>query len=141
MSVLTVIKKIGEKVLSIVEYPFKKADQIEAILTTVDNKFPNTKAAVVETVQLLEALGEDTLSALAEKGMDIPDDLKVSADIQAFFTYVKANLFPVIDADYEALQTDLGTAPAAPAAQPAAASLPTLPNPTAAVEHVPVAAN
>lgn len=119
MSVLTVIKKVGEKILSIVEYPFKKADEIEQLLASGIKDVPQTKAAIVGTVQALEAIGTDGIAALAAHGLDVPDDLKVAADVKAFFTYVKDTLFPTIEADFQGLKADTGAAPAAPA--PAAA--------------------
>lgn len=130
MSVLTVIKKVGEKILSVVEYPFKKADEIESILSTGIEEFPATKDALIGTVQRLEALGPEVLAALASKGIDFEADAEAVAGIKAFFTYAKDTLFPVVEADFKAIKSDV----AAPA--PAA----TLPSPTAAVEHVPVAA-
>lgn len=105
MGVITVIKKIGERIISLVEAPFEYAEQTEKILSTTIADEPKLKAAIVGTVAAVEKLGPDVLAALAAHGLDVPDDLKSVADVQALFAYIHTTLWPEIEAtvsDYKA---------------------------------------
>ncbi len=130
MSVLTVIKKIGEKIISIVEWPIKHSAMLGELLVDLEKDAPSTKSALVGFVQQCEALGPDGLEALASKGLDVPEDIKVGADVKNIFTYVKDTLLPTIEKDYadvKAAQVDTSSpdvppAVGTPVAPPAAAS-------------------
>jgi hypothetical protein len=121
MSGITIIKKIGEKIISIVEWPFKHSAMLVELLAKLDNDAPATKSALVGFVQQCEALGPDALGAIAAKGLDIPDDMKVGADVKSLFTYIQQTLLPTIEKDYADLKasesaTGQGSSPAPPVA-------------------------
>jgi hypothetical protein len=116
MSVLTIIKKIGEKIISIVESPIKYADMLGAFIGSIKADYPKTEAALSHTVTLIEGLSPDVIAAIAANGFNLPDDLKAGADIQGLFSYIKDTLFPTIEGDYADFAKDAKTPAAAPAA-------------------------
>jgi len=120
MSVLTIIKKIGDKVISIVEWPVKHAAMLAAFLGSVKKDYPATKTALVSLVEKFEAIGPEAMAAIAAKGFDVPDDLKTMADLEGLFSYVQTVLLPTIEADYADFETDKAIAPTVTVAAPTA---------------------
>jgi hypothetical protein len=115
MSVVTIIKKIGERIISIVEAPFKYAAQTEKVLADGIKDAPQLKSAIVGLVHEFEQLGPDVLQCIAEKGFDIPEDLKACADVKALFQYFTQTFMPVVEATVADFKHDVATsAPAAP---------------------------
>jgi len=117
----TVIKKIGEKIISIVEWPFVHSVHLGKMLADVEKDTPLTAKALVNTVKQFEVLGADAIAAFAEHGLNIPDDLKVGVDIKGIFTQVKDELFPAIENEAKDLVADakpMAPAPTVPANQP-----------------------
>jgi|SRR6185503_20175719 len=107
MSVITVIKKIGERVISIVEAPFKYAAQTEKVLATGIEDAPELKAAIVGLVQRFEELGPEVLEAIAAKGLDIPEDLKCAGDVKVLFEYFTSTFMPVVESTIHDFQGDV----------------------------------
>jgi hypothetical protein len=115
MSVVTVIKKIATKIVSIVTYPFRAAHQVHAILETGVQDFPATKAAIVCLAKQFEVLGSDALHAIADKGLDFKADLETLADIKALFQFFETEFLPVIEKDFADLKPLISEAEAVPA--------------------------
>jgi hypothetical protein len=126
--VLTVIKKIGDKVISIVEWPFVHASKIEKLIGDGMKDAPATKGAIIGLVEQFEAIGPNVALAIAAKGFDIPDDLKTGTDIKSLFTYFTGTFLPAVEKDYADLKADL---PADTTTQAIAAA--PIPAPAAAV--------
>lgn len=130
MSVITVIKKIGEKVISIVEWPIKHSVMLGEMLVDALKDGPKTKAALVGLAQQFEALGPDAVAAIAADGFNIPDDVKVATDLKSLFAFWQATVLPAIEQDYADFKTaeSVGANPVstvpAPAAEPAAQTAP-----------------
>ena len=120
MSVLTVIKKIGERVLSVVEYPFKHAIAIEELISDGLKDEPATKDAIVGLVEQFEAVGSDVVGDVATNGLNLTSDLKTIADVRALFAFYQNTFLPAIEAAYADLKKDIpvAPAPAADVAQP-----------------------
>jgi hypothetical protein len=130
MSVLTVIKKIGSKVLSIVEWPFVHSVMLAKLLRDTLKDTPATRDAIVKTVQAVEVLGPDAVNAIAEHGFDVAEDLKCVAEIKALFVILRDELFPAIEQECVDIKNDLQMASADPAPAPAIpAALPDAPAP------------
>lgn len=128
MSVLTVIKKIGEEVISVVSWPIKHAAMLLAILRDGMKNAPATRDAILGLVQRFEALGPDVLADIAAKGLDIRADVQTVEDVKALFSYFVSDFVPVIEKDYKELSADaklqaLSAAPSVP--QPAPPATPT----------------
>jgi hypothetical protein len=122
MSFITVIKKIGEKVISVVEWPFKHSAMLGELLVDLEKDTPATKSALVGFVQHVEAIGPDAVAAIATKGLDVPEDLKCGEDVKALFGYIQGTLLPTIEKDYadvKAAQSASDPPPAAGAPLPA----------------------
>jgi hypothetical protein len=112
------LEKAGEKIIAVVDWPVKHAEMICEFMADAKKDYPATEAAIVKTVELIEQLGPDAVTAIAAKGLDIPEDGKVEGDVQALFAYIKDTLLPAIEADYadfRKLKTE-AAAPAPPAA-------------------------
>ena len=121
MSVMTVIKKIGEKVISIVEWPIKHSVQVAELLGTAIEDEPEVKTAIVGLVQQFEAIGADTAADIAANGLNLASDVKTVADVQVLFKYFTSTFIPAIEKAFSDFQVDVsGTpataAPTAPAA-------------------------
>ena len=99
-SIITVIRKIGEKILSIVEWPVTHAEMLCELLTQVEKDVPETKTVIQQLVARIEGMGPDAISAIAEKGFNIPADVKVGADLQGLFNFVRDTFLPTIETDY-----------------------------------------
>jgi hypothetical protein len=119
MSVLTVIKKIGDKVLSVVEWPFKHGAMLAAIMRDSMKNAPATRDAILGLVQRFEALGPDVLADLASKGLDFRADVQTLADVKALFSYFQTDFLPVVAKDFQELSADAQIAAASPTAAPA----------------------
>lgn len=119
MSMLTVIKKIGDKVISIVEWPFKHGAMLAAIMRDSMKNAPATRDAILGLVQRFEALGPDVLADLASKGLDFKADLQTLADLKALFGYFQTDFLPVVAKDFAELSADVQIAAADPTAAPA----------------------
>lgn len=124
--------KIGDKILQVVEYPFKHAAQIASILSKGLNAAevavadePEVKTLIVQLVENFEKLGPDVLSDIASKGLDIEADAQTVEDVKAAFAYFTGSFLPAIEKIYEGLfQPASDPAPAtsaSPAPAPAAA--------------------
>lgn len=120
MSVLQVIKKIGEKIISIVEWPIKHSVLLAKYFISAEKDFPATRAAFLGLVQRVEAIGPDALAALAANGFNVADDVKVGTDLAGLFAYIKDDVLPVIESDYADYEKDV---------QPQAPGQPTIPDP------------
>ena len=121
MSVITVIKKIGEEVVSIVEWPFTHA----AMLVDLFKEAGPVKDAIVGLVQRFEAIGADTLTDVADKGLNVDSDLQTFKDIQALFAYYKSTFQPAIASAWKTLQggaSATAVSPTAVSPAPAAAT-------------------
>lgn len=124
MSFITVIKKIGEKVISIVEWPIKHSVLLFDMLKDFEEDEPKVKTAIVGLVQQFEALGPDVVQALAEKGLDIPEDLKAIADVKSLFAYFTGTFLPTIEDAYADFKKDSGADASATTGAVAASSGP-----------------
>ena len=131
MSVITVIKKIGEKIISIVEWPFKHAVALEELLSDGLKDEPEVKAAIIGLTERAGAIGADTVAAIAEHGLDVPEDLKDVEDVKALFAYIQTTFLPAIEkayADFKSATAGLSTPAAPAAATPAPVEAPGLHN-------------
>jgi hypothetical protein len=126
MSVITVIKKVGERIISIVEWPFQHSVQVAKIIETGIEDELELKAALVGLVEQFEALGPDTTAAIAANGFNLPADMKEATDLKSLFSFFENTLKPAVEKTLTDVKGDLGaaatgsTAPAA--ADPAQAS-------------------
>jgi hypothetical protein len=119
MSVLTVIKKIGEKIVSIVEYPFVHAVQIEKLIADGLKDEPKVKMAIVGLVEQIDILSPDVIADVAANGLNLASDLKTVVDVQTFFVYISGTFLPAVEQAYSDIKADIPAttpAPAAPAA-------------------------
>ena len=107
MSIITVIKKIGEKILSIVEYPIKHAVEIEELIATGLADEPAVKTAIVGLVSQFESLSADTVAAVAAGGANIVADVKTVQEVQQLFAYFTGTFVPAIEKAYTDLKSDL----------------------------------
>jgi hypothetical protein len=62
--------------------------------------------AQVGLVALFEVLKLDVLEAMASKGLDIPDDLKVGAGLKHPFSYVRDVIVAAIEQDAADIKAD-----------------------------------
>jgi hypothetical protein len=107
MSVITVIKKIGERVLSVVEWPFKHAITVEKLLGDALKDTPEAKTVIVGLVEQFEAIGSDTVAAVATGGANITADLKDLQDVQALFAYWQNTFLPTMEKVYADMKQDV----------------------------------
>lgn len=126
MNFLGVIKEVGVKIADVAAWPFKHAAKLAHILHVTDSEIhaveqqaPATKEALVTLVGKIEAMGPDALAAIAAKGFDIPDDLKLAADLKGLFSFVKDTVFPTIQSDYQAIKGAATSATETAATDPA----------------------
>jgi hypothetical protein len=106
MSVLTIIKKIGDKIISVVEWPFVHATMVEKLLSNGCADAPATKAAIVGLVEQFEVIGPDTVADIAAKGFDLAADVKTVNDVKALFAYFSNNFLPVVRKDFADFEQD-----------------------------------
>jgi hypothetical protein len=95
------VEKISEDIGKAVAYPFVHTAQFIAVLGTAMKDEPEVQAALIALIKSAEAVDVDAVSAIASKGLDLPDDLKAIADVQAFFTQFKSQFLPVVEAAYK----------------------------------------
>jgi len=67
---------------------------------------PEVKTAVVALIKAAEAVDVDAVGAIAAKGIDLPEDLKAIADVQAFFALFKKSFVPTVEAAYKDVEAD-----------------------------------
>ncbi len=127
MSGLTVIKKIGEKIISIATWPFRHSVMLAEMLTDFVKDAPTVKTLCVGLVEQFEAVGPDVVAAIAKDGLNIPADLRAGADLQSLFVYFQNTFLPGIEAAYKDFKKDSAIA----AESPAAPATPDAPAPVA----------
>jgi hypothetical protein len=113
---MNVFENVVEKIGKAIAYPFIHAAQVIEVLTTALHDEPAVKTAVVGLIQQIEMLDKDGASALAAKGINIPEDMATLADAKALWQYVTDTFLPAVEAAYKDFDADLQTANAAPAA-------------------------
>lgn len=124
MSVLTVIKKIGDKVISVVEWPFKHAAMLETLLSDGLKDAPQVKTAIVGLVEQFGAVEPDFVAAITADGLNLGADLKGIADVKNLFVYFTQTFLPVVEKAYADLKKDVPSVPALPVAAAASAAQP-----------------
>lgn len=140
MSLLSVLKKIGATLV----WPFTHAqmlahlfDRISRDVQEADTVLPEVKTLTVGLVEQFEAVGADTISAVAAKGLDFEADAKEVEAIKSLFSYFETKFAPAVKQIFTDLKmADAGTSedPTAtdPASSPAASTEATQPAPAAA---------
>ena len=88
------------------------------MLGTALKDTPSVKDALVQLIKSAESIDVDAIGAVATRGLDVPEDLKVIADVQAFFLLFKNSFLPVVEAAYKEISADV-KAPEAPTTTPA----------------------
>ena len=119
--VLKFFEKVGQTIFMVIKYPFVHSMQLEKMLADVARDTPITAKALVGTLKQFEALGPDLIAAIAADGLNLPEDLKVGADLKALFTQVKDELFPAIEAEAKDLSGDTKAPPPSDPAPPVVA--------------------
>lgn len=110
MSLKTFFVKVGKDILAAVEYPFKHAAQLAAVLGKIvmDSgeavaEAPEAKQLLIGLVEAFEKLGPDVLADLAAKGLNFAADAQTVSDLQAAFRYLTGTFFPGVEKLYDAL--------------------------------------
>lgn len=127
MTFITVVKKIGEKILSVVEYPIKHSVQLAEMLVDFEKDEPKVKTAIVGLVEQFEALGPEVAAAIAAKGVNFAADAATVAGVESLFGYFVNTFLPAVEAAYADFKTEidvpataeLATASPTPPTQPA----------------------
>jgi hypothetical protein len=117
---ISIIHKIGDTILHVFEWPITHAEMLNELLGSVEKDVPQTKSVLEGLVSKIEGMGPDAIGALADKGLNIGDDVKVGTDIQGLFTYIQQTVMPTIQADYtDFKRISVGGSPViAPPAEP-----------------------
>jgi hypothetical protein len=102
-----VFEEIGEKVLHVIEAPFKYAGKVESVLKTAINDQPELKAGIIKLVALGETAVGDGGVVIGERGLVIPQDMKTFSDLEAFFSFLKGDFFPLVEKVYGEFEADL----------------------------------
>jgi hypothetical protein len=96
----------GKDTLKAIEYPFRHTSQFIAVLGTALKDAPEVRAAVVGLVKAAETVIADTVTDVAAKGLDIPEDLKTLTDVKTFFTYFTSTFLPAVESAYKEIAAD-----------------------------------
>jgi hypothetical protein len=123
-----VVEKIGKGIA----WPFVHATQVIEVLTTALKDEPTVKTAIVGLVQQIEMLDKDGATSLADKGIDIPEDIATVADAKALWAYVTGTFLPAVESAYKDFDADLQVAQPVTAAAAAGTAGPGLHTVTAA---------
>jgi hypothetical protein len=116
-------EKVLEEIGKGIEWPFKHAAEVIEILTTSLKDEPAVQAALIGLVKEIEQVGKDSATALAARGLNVPDDIQAVNDGKALWAYVQGTFLPAVEGAYKDLQkdTDPAAAPVAETAAPATA--------------------
>lgn len=98
------IKKIGEEVLHDIETPFVWLGKAEHVLAAAIKEQPEVKGAVQELVKLCDTIGADTMIDVAERGLNIVDDLATVKAISELGVFLKDTFVPLIRKVYGELE-------------------------------------
>lgn len=115
MSVLTIIKKIGDEVIGVVEWPFKHAVMLAHLMRDVPADAQATRDVLVGLVNRFEAIGVDVGEAIGFKGLNPKEDLDVMNDLKSLLDYFNTTVKPTIEKDFADLKTDTKVASVDPA--------------------------
>lgn len=127
MNPLTIVKKIGEKVLSVIEWPFKHAAMLEHLIADGLKNEPAVKDVIIGLAQRFETLGPDVVADIAARGLNIAADVQTVADLKALFSYFAADFLPTVESAYKELSKDAGIAAIKPIGEPAQPAADTIP--------------
>lgn len=120
MNLLQGIEHVGEEIAKGIEWPFKHAAKLAALIGDGLKDTPAVKTAIVQLVQKAEGVSPDFAAAITGDGLNIGADLKCLGDVQTFFLYFKGTFLPVIEKAYADLKKDIADpetpAPIVPAA-------------------------
>jgi hypothetical protein len=101
------MSNILDKIVHDIAVPFEWLDKAEKVIGQAIVSEPALKSAVVELVQRVEVLIGDGSSDVADKGLNVADDAKTLADLEAFGAWFTASFVPVVTALYVEVKTDL----------------------------------
>lgn len=98
-----VFTKILGKVWDVFSYPFKHAAQMAHILDVTAKDAPQVKDCIVALVEEGEKVGVDSLLAIGQKGLNLPEDIAVLEEAKNFFAYFKNTFCPQVEKIYSDL--------------------------------------
>lgn len=101
------LKVAAEHTGKVIAYPFTHTAHFVAVLGTALKEEPTVRSAVEGLVKAAEVVIADGGADIAEKGLNLVDDLKTVADVQAFFKYFTGTFLPVVETAYKDLQADV----------------------------------
>lgn len=106
MNRLTAVEHLGADVLEGMEWPFKHAPALVALIGDGLKREPEVKTVVITMVQKFEAIGPDALGAYAAKGGNFIEDAAVAEDVKSAFSSFTGTFLPTIEAAYKELKKD-----------------------------------
>lgn len=95
------LEKVGEDVLHVIEWPFKNAVEVSEFIADTIKDEPAVKQAIGELITQAKPVLSDLGDDVAEKGLNLPEDVQTLQDLQAFGSYFKNTFLPVIVAAYK----------------------------------------
>ena len=101
--------KLGKAII----WPFKNGAKVIEVLTTGLKDEPEVQTAIVGLVKKIQEVSEDSVVAIAARGLDVPDDIQTVTDAKALWLYVMQTFLPAVEGAYKDLATDVAVVPAA----------------------------
>jgi hypothetical protein len=121
MNLLEGIEHVGEDIAKGIEWPFKHAAKLAALIGDGLRDAPAVKHAIIQLVQKAEGLSPDFVAAVTADGLNLGADLKCLVAAQGFFVYFKTTFLPVVEKAYADLKKDMSTPATAGPSSPAPA--------------------
>lgn len=103
---------VAHDCLKVIEAPFTYAAKAEKVLATALKNEPELKTTIATLIQKCETIASDGVKDVAERGLNIPDDLATLHAIQDLGAYIRATVEPLIVRLYGELKIDVATATA-----------------------------
>jgi hypothetical protein len=101
-----IAETVGKDIVKGIEYPFVHTVQFVAVLNSCIKGTPAVKSAVIDLVKQAETVISDCGTDVADKGIDLTEDLKTLADAKAFFMYFKDVFVPLVETIYHEILAD-----------------------------------
>lgn len=90
---------------------FTVIDKTEKVLVTVVENESSFKTVLISECTQAVSLASEIASVLAEKGLNLEDDLDLLTKVKAFFTGVTTTFIPAVETIYGQIEADV-TSPA-----------------------------
>ena len=109
MKILSSIKTALGSVIHVVEAPFSEAENLGSLFATAEKDGPALKAAGLQLVALVEAVGADGAADVAGSGLNVASDIKTFQDVAAVYSFVKGTVVPLLKQVYGDVKADFTT--------------------------------